>query len=230
MQLAAIVKARTLAFIDLDDLNRNGKVRFADAVGPIAQRYDFKAYPAKLEDFDVGDKGAIFSAGRLGEIVIAELKIYSGLVFVETLSSTEDSRKVILDLLDWGKAELGLTVDDKVIQHWAYVSQVTFFSEIPLLRALSPPLANLSTKISDFVSEIFAEPFAYHPLNYVVGHDPAARKNGIASFTIQQRANVQFSENKFFSEAPLPTEVHLRFLRELEEEVSGKLLLANGVS
>ncbi len=62
MQLAAIVKARTLAFIDIDELNKNGRVRLADIVPAIAKRYDFMTYPTKLEDFDIDDKGVTFSS------------------------------------------------------------------------------------------------------------------------------------------------------------------------
>jgi hypothetical protein len=221
MQLAAIIKARTLAFIEIDGLNKHGKIRLADLVSPIVSRYDFKSYPAKLEDFDVEGKGIEFLSGRLGDIVIDQFKIYSGLIFVETLSSTEDSRKVILDMLQWGKEDMGMTVDDRTIRQWAFVSHVTFFSEVSLLRDMSSPLGKLAEKTGRFVSDIFGESLTYHPLNFVVGHDPAARKNGIASFSIQQRANIPFRENKFFSEAPLPTDIHLRFLQELEADVMG---------
>jgi hypothetical protein len=114
-----------------------------------------------------------------------------------------------------------MTVDERTIQHWAFVSQISFFSEVSLLRAMCSPLDKLAEKTGVAVSDIFGEKIAYHPLSCVVGHDPAARKNGIASFTIQQRANVLFQEKKFFSEAPLPTDVHLQFLREFEEDVKG---------
>lgn len=221
MQVAAIIKARTLAFIDIDELNRHGKIRFSDILPPIVARYDFQSFPTKAEDFDVNDKGVAFGSGRIGDIVIDVLKIYSGLIYVETLSSTEDSRKVILDMLEWGATALQLTYSEGMIRHWAYVSQLTFFSDLPLLRALSAPLDNLAQKTSRYISEVFKQEITYHPINMVVGHDPALRKNAIASFTIQQRVNVDFGDNKFFSEAPLPTEVHVKFLEELEVDTNG---------
>jgi hypothetical protein len=217
MELAAVLKARALAFLDIDELNKNGKLRFVDVIAPIVQRYDFKAYPTKLDEIN-SENGATFSSGRLGDIVVGELKVYPGLTYVETLSSTDDSQKVVEDLLNWGTSNLGFTTDKRTIRHWAYVSQLTFYSDIPLLQALSSPIEHLAQKTGQFVSQIFGEKLTYHPLNFVVGHDPAVRKNGIASFTIQPRLNVNFEQNKFFSEAPLPTNVHLQFLRELEEE------------
>ena len=52
-----------------------------------------------------------------------------------------------------------------------------------------------------------------------IGHDPLTRKNSIAGISIEHRANVKFSDNKFFSEAPLPTDLHIKFLQELEKDV-----------
>jgi hypothetical protein len=46
------------------------------------------------------------------------------------------------------------------------------------------------------------------------------RKYGIASFSITRRAEARFSENKYFSEAPLPTDLHLKLLEQFEAESS----------
>jgi hypothetical protein len=46
-----------------------------------------------------------------------------------------------------------------------------------------------------------------------------ARKNGIASLIIEHRVNTPFEENKYFSEAPLPTKLHIKFLEEFEADV-----------
>jgi hypothetical protein len=46
-----------------------------------------------------------------------------------------------------------------------------------------------------------------------------ARKYGIAPFSITRRAESRFSENKYFSEAPLPTDIHISLLEEFEAEV-----------
>ncbi|WP_158820335.1 hypothetical protein [Granulicella sp. S156] len=217
MNLAAIVKARTLGFIEIDELNTSGRVRLADIVPEIAKRYDFKIFPTKIEDFDLNDKGVVFASGRLGGIVIDELKIYSGLIYVESLSTTEDSHKILIDLLEWGAENLGLTYTDGMIRHWAYVSHISFNTDFPLIKALSSPLDKIAEKTGKKVSELFGEEIVYHPMNFVVGHDPRTRKYGIAPFSIQQRAGIKFDDNKFFSEAPLPTELHIEYLREIEK-------------
>lgn len=219
MQLNAVTKARTLAFIELDELNLHGKLRMFDVVRPLVEKYDFKSYPSKLEDFDPEEKGVSFRSGRIGDVVIDELKIFSHLLYVESLSSTEDSQKVILDMLTWGKEDLGFTYDKKSVRQWAYVSHLVFSTEFPILRSLSSPLESLAKKVSAHVGDIFKEPIEYDSINMSLGHDPQTRKLNLAPFSIQRRANASFQENKYFSEAPLPTELHKKMLEELEAEV-----------
>jgi hypothetical protein len=60
------------------------------------------------------------------------------------------------------------------------------------------------------------EPIIYSPASLAVGHDPLTRKNTIAPFTITHRAETKWSENKYFSEAPLSTDMHISFLEEFE--------------
>jgi len=57
------------------------------------------------------------------------------------------------------------------------------------------------------------------PAYFRISHDPTARKYGIASLSIEHRVNSLFAENKYFSEAPLPTDLHIKFLEEFEVDV-----------
>ena len=103
-----------------------------------------------------------------------------------------------------------------MIKHYGYISDLTFYSDVPLLGAACQPLIDLATKTGSALSDIHKEPFDYYPANLAVGHDPLARKNGIAPFTITRRAETRWTENKYFSEAPLPTDMHIAFLEEFE--------------
>jgi hypothetical protein len=40
----------------------------------------------------------------------------------------------------------------------------------------------------------------------------------IAAFTIQRRGQTPFEENKYFSEAPLPTDIHINLLEQFEAD------------
>ena len=218
MQVTAILKARAVALIDIEELNLFGKVRFANIVPALVEKYGFLVYPTKPEDFD-SEKGIKFSYGKSGDKIIDLLAVYGGLITLETSSSTADSREVLEGILTWGSEKLGLTYKDGMIRHWGYISHISFYTDFPLLSSLSKPLQNLAQKTGEVVASLFGENLIYEVAKVNVGHDPGVRKNSIAGITLEHRANVQFGENKFFSEAPLPTDLHIRFLEELEAEV-----------
>jgi hypothetical protein len=93
-----------------------------------------------------------------------------------------------------------------------------FYTDFPLLASFSPPLQRLAEKTSGVTEKLWGG-LKYQSMSINIGHDPTARKNGIASFIIQHRINSSFSENKYFSEAPLPTDLHIKFLEEFEADV-----------
>ncbi|MGB6690631.1 MAG: hypothetical protein WBE76_22565 [Terracidiphilus sp.] len=219
MQVASIVKARAVALVEVDELNRDGTVRFADIVAPLVKKFQFLTYPTKPEEFDTNN-GIKFTSGKSGHHVIDLLDIYGGLIVLETLSNTTDSKDVLEGMLRWGKDNLGLTYEDDTIRRWAYISQIAFYSVIPLLSALSPPLQNLARKTSSVVDGLFEEGLDYQVAKVIVGHDPLTRMSPIASFTIEHRIARRFADNKFFSEAPLPTDLHIKLLQELEEDAT----------
>lgn len=218
MQLAAVTKARALAIIEIDEFNLGGKVRFADCIGPIVKRCDFRVFPQEPKDFDLSDKGVRFESGKAGDVTIDSLVIYDGALLVDTLSSTTDSRRILLEILEWGRDALGLTYTPGMIRKWGYISQVVFSTDFPLLASMSSSIEKLAQKTSHVTEELWGG-LKYQPMNLSIGHDPSVRKNGIASFFIQHRVNTAISENKYFSEAPLPTDLHIKFLEEFEADV-----------
>jgi hypothetical protein len=102
-----------------------------------------------------------------------------------------------------------------MIKKYGYVSDLTFHSEAPIL-SVSPLMDLIAQRMSASLTEIWQEPVHYEPLDLKVGHDPLTRKWGIAPFQITRRAESPFSANKYFSEAPLPTEQHISLLEEYE--------------
>lgn len=217
MKLAAVILARTLAYVEIFDLSPRGKVFLPDVVAGIAERYKFLKFPTKPEDFDES-KGIVFEEGKIGNKVIQKFTIFSTLLVLETRSSTDDSQQIIEDMLLWGAAKFGIDYTPKGIKRHAYVSGISFYSDIPILT-VSSVLHTLSEKTSAALSEIWQEPVHYETVGIAVGHDSMARKYGIAQFTLTRRAEAKFSENKYYSEAPLPTDMHMALLEEFEAGV-----------
>lgn len=217
MKLSAILLARVLGYIEVFDLSPRGDLFLPDLIPEIVKKYDFQKFPKSLEEMDES-KGIEFHEGKVGDKAINKFVIWNTLLVVETRSSTDDSQKILEEMLIWGAEKFGLNYKRGMIKRFAYVSDLTFYSDYSFL-GVSSGVTNLAAKTSKVLSEIWQEPIQYEPLNISVGHDPMARKNGIAPFSIARRAESRFSDNKYFSEAPLPTDIHIKFLEEFEKEL-----------
>lgn len=204
-----------LGFIETADLDPRGKVFNADFVQEVVKRYKFQKFPRTFEEFDEV-KGVVFEDGKIGNKIIQKLTIWNTVLVIDTRSSTNDSKQILDEMLVWGAAKFGLNYSPGAIKRFAYVSDLTFYSDVPILGAACQPFLDLATNISAALTEIWQEPIVYYPANLAIGHDPLARKNGIAPFTITHRVETKWSENKYFSEAPLPTDSHIALLKEFE--------------
>ena len=214
MKLSAIILGRVLGYIEAFDIDPKGQVYFPELVREIAKHYHFQKSPQTLEEHDLS-KSVEFLNGRSGKRIIAKFTIWDTLLVLETRSNTSDSKELLEEFLLWGAEKLGLNYKPGMIVHYAYISAVTFHSDAPVL-SVSPLLARIATKTSAALSEIWQEPIHYESIELKVGHDPMARQYGIAPFQITRRANSKFSANKYYSEAPLPTDMHISVLEEYE--------------
>src|SRR5437899_7031333 len=127
MELAAVLLARSMAWVESADLSAKSSVFYPDLVKALVARYNFQGFPQKLEDFDVA-KGVTFTSGRSGNSVITQLVIYTYGIILDTQISTQESRRLLEDALEWGSKEFGLTYSSSMIKRWQYSSQVIFSS------------------------------------------------------------------------------------------------------
>lgn len=216
MQLSSIILARALAYIETFDIDPRGTIFYPELVPELVARYHFEKFPKSFEDFDES-KGVGFNEGRFNKVVIQKFTIYNTLCTVETRSNTSDSREVLSDMLKWVGERFKLPMSLNKIRHWAYVSGVSFTSEIDILSL--EPLATLAQKTGEAVTKIWNENITYYPVGLATGIDPLTRKYGIAGFTFQRRLEAPFAEKKYYSEAPLPTDTHIKFIEEYEADV-----------
>ncbi len=217
MKNVGVLLARSLAYIDIAPLDPKGQIFYPDLIKELAKDFSFQKMPtsAELEKRE----GLEFKIGKAKDVVIDALKLFDTLVVVETHSNTSDSEKVTHELLRWAKEKFGLNYSPEMIRKWGYISDLNFETTFPLLDAACKPLTSLGAKMAKALSEIWHEPFEYKPLILSVGHSPLVRKNGIAPFRIELRVESHFAENRWFSEAPLPTDMHIKLLEQFEADV-----------
>jgi hypothetical protein len=218
LRKSAVILARVLAFIEYADLVSGARAPVGQLVQKLAERYGFAKYPKTVEELDLS-KGIEFLEGASGDYPIQKLVIWDTLIVLETRITTAISKTIVEEMLSWAAKEFGLNYPSTPIKRFAFISDVTFYSKAPILD-VNPAVRQLAAKCSLALSGIWDEPVLYEPFTVRVGHDPSARKNPIAPFVIEHRLETKFSENKYFSEAPLPTETHWELLEEFEKNMS----------
>lgn len=217
MRSVAVILARAVAFLDMAEINPRGTIFTPDLAREIVARYQFQKFPQTLDEWR-GENGAVFEMGKIDSQIISKLVIWTTGITVETHSNTSDSKRLLVEMLAWASERFGLPPFDEMSKRWAFISDLSFYSDAPLLT--TAPAVRLADKVSSAISEITGESVKYEPLIVSVGHDPLTRKYGRAPFSIQRRLEVPFKEHKYFSEAPLPTDLHIKLLEEYEADVS----------
>ncbi len=218
MELAAIQLAKAMAFVEPTDLNPRQAVPYPSIVQALVARYKFQKFPQKLEEFDEA-KGVVFAGGQLGNSVVDSLTIFTYGIVVDTRSSTAESKRLLEEALEWARKDLGLVYKPSMIKRWHYASQVTFYSKVPLLE-MHPALQQLAEALEQSAATHVGQDLKYDLTALVVDHDQLERKHPLGRFSIQRRENTPFSENKYFSDAPLETDVHLKLLEQFEAGIA----------
>lgn len=166
--------------------------------------------------------GVTFESGVFEGIPIRKLTVFPLVMHLDTADSTDLAQRALLSILQWAKKEFGLRYSPSIITRWAFVSDVVFQAEFALLERLNATLNSISATITEAIRENLNEELQYRPAKFWLAHDPNKRQASIAPFTIEHLALSQDEENKFYSEAPLPTNLHLSLLEKLELELREK--------
>jgi hypothetical protein len=214
MQLASVLLARYYGLVQSEDLNKNGMIYFPEVGAALVQRYGFTKFPTKPEDFDE-DKGVEFLDGRSGKQVINKIVLLTSGMYLDTQINTAASENLWYELMDWAVETFGVSFQREMVTRCAYVSNVTFYSEVPVLR-LNPIFDEVARVTTMEVEKNFGRKLEYQPAAISITYDQISTKFGTAAFTVQRREGVPFEENKYFSTAPLKTEIHLELLEKWE--------------
>jgi hypothetical protein len=219
MQLAAVPLARVLAYVETAELNPGGSVFFPELIQKVVERFEFQKYPQTFEETDE-DKGVTFIEGRWNGLNVDKFTIFRGALIVDTSTSTADSERILDEALTWATAECGISYKSGMIRRKQYVSDLTFYSDVKLL-AVHPALLKLQKAVTDHEEKYLGQRMEYDLTHFGLDFDHSLNPLVTAPFSIQRRGNALFSENKYFSEAALPTDVHIKLLEQFESDLSG---------
>jgi len=213
MELVAIENSRV---IYLTHVHRPaGELYYPDAAAKLVERYSFKKYPSVEE---MTRQPLVFGIGKIRDIQINELDIYQDGIIVFSRSDTDVLDEFISDLFEWSEKELGVLTIPMSRPEKYYESTLVVKSEIDLAQVISPrdEVANMANRL---FLEVAPNKQLYELSGFLLDCDQFAfhGKRKPLRFAVERRLGVPYSENIFFSQAPLPTKGHLAFLRGLED-------------
>jgi hypothetical protein len=220
MESVTVLLARATAWVESNDLNPRGAVFYPDLVKALIARYNFQKFPEKFEEFDE-TKGVTFASGKLDKTVIEQIVVYTYGILLDTRVSTQESKRLLEEGLEWASKELGLVYKPLMTKRWQYLSQITFYSKVQLTSAHSG-FQRLADRVTKSVAEVTGENLKYELTSFNLNYDQLTRKHPLGQFSIQRRENTPFSENKYFSDAPLHTDVHIKLVEQFEADLSAK--------
>ena len=214
MKLLAISLARVTAFTDIYEWNPQNRIPFHEFSKAFVKRYGFLKSPQTLEEYDL-QKGTVYGAGQLNTITIDTVTLFMKGIVIDTRSSTDNAEHFLMDLAEWAEELFQIEHSPERMRRKVFLSELSFYSEA-FLRLLNPKLQQLTARLDEVVSSYAREPQSFEPSSFSFSSDPPTRL-GTLNLKIERLGAVPFSENKYFSSAPLPTTEHLSFLAAFED-------------
>jgi hypothetical protein len=205
-------------------MNPQGKYIYP-LLAATAARYTFQKHiqPTELDPKDP-TKSLVFSAGRFQkpsgeELEIIEFQVFQDGLVADTRSSTDDSDMFIDDLLEWAIAEFNLVPIPTASR--LYVSELWVHTD-KSLTLLNPRLQALVDLISSAYEAYAKRPLTFDLAAIGIWNDRTLAPNNFFSpFRFEKAEVAPFSENRYYSIAPLRTLDHLMILDQLEEILTG---------
>jgi hypothetical protein len=187
-------------------------------VPAVVERYGF-ARPPPLESLSASPLKVVFELGTFknpGGIPIAvNLTLHDDGLVAETRSSTDDTDLFLEDLLSWAAKKYQL------IQYTELNVKRIYSSEV--IVKLDKRLDVFNEKFSAFADAIKTglAPSQKEPMELaavIFGSDPTNNRQVL--LRIEREVNIPFSENRYYSYAPLKTSEHLKLLELFEQKAT----------
>ena len=223
MKLLSVKQARAIWLIQLVDLNPRG-LNLLALIPPIATKYKFQLFPVKPDELGFGKetKEIKFSGGSFQKDpqhdIGVDLTLYNDGLVVDTRSSTDDSDAFLNEFLNWISTDFDLVPYQEIIRSKLYLSELWVQTD-KSLNTLNPKLENFTKRLTSLIVGHGHHPIAFEISGITFWTDPSVI-NPPGPFRFERTIDIPFSENRYYSAAPLQTNVHLEMLTELESILS----------
>lgn len=206
--------ARFIAAISTEELNPRGLVIYPSLIEGLVEKYNFDTFPSGDDELDE-TAGIEFENGNWNGTLINKVTIFGNGIVIDTRSSTRDSEVIFNEAMQWASESLGLTYRPSMVTSKLYVSELIVRTKA-ILNNLNPALQSFSENLSKSINSHTGLNAKYGLTGLIFYFDTSTTKATPPPFRIEPLSEVAYSENKYYSMAPIPTEEHLEFLEELE--------------
>jgi hypothetical protein len=214
MKLLSVQLARSIWLGPTSDFNPRGTSLYRILFPFLIDTYKFRKYPSPTESSDLS-KGVRFEDGEfiIGENIpiTANLLIYNDGMIADTSSSTTHSDSFLEDIYNRFSEIFRMPRYESIIRKKVYVSQL-FISTDKSLELINPKLK----EISKYLSETVEQGNMVFQVGGISFWPDQVNKVNPVPFSFERTTNVPFSENRYYSAAPLPTDKHLELLDKVE--------------
>lgn len=216
MQDLKIISSQTIRFTNpASALN----VFLPDIVASIKEHFRFVGAPEKVEDYNV-DEGMLFRYGVFPNVIISTLRVYRAGFLMEGASDSSALDEALDSLEILLATQYGLTVQPAGPVSRVYTSHLEFTLGDDATRALNV-LDAFRGKLREAAKRRGIDAGEYIVGSFALVSDPAKSSTAVkpSRFILERRNGFSHDQNRFFSEAPLPTKEHVQALGDLEMEL-----------
>jgi hypothetical protein len=219
MKFISIEQGRVIDLVPLEEIRPNFGIYLPEFITSITERYGFVSWPKDLSAA-ISD-GAKFQHGHFmvdgTQVIIKELGVYSDGITVDTFS-THMSDLVLDDLLNWSKDKFALRERTTPARR-KYLNVAIIEFERNVERGLGK-LSAIGNLLAEYLRSAYGWDYEYNVHRIAFSVDPLGipqLRN--TQFFIERRLQSPYSENRYYSGAPMQTEEHLRLLETIEREL-----------
>lgn len=198
---------------------QEGQLYLPSAAQSFAERYKFAGVPTTLGELS-GERVS-FRHGFFEGNAIESFDIYNDGVIVESKSPSDLLDSFVRDVTVWMEKSLGMKRVETHAINKNYESRLVVRTEAPI-QSLFEKLIPLQDLIGRLLNKAMGLDVKYHAVGFALSPELSSISSlKPIPFRFERRSGLAFETNMYYSSAPLPTDDHLRVLRELEKLAKG---------
>ncbi len=215
MKLVSVTSARAIWLFDTFRMNPRGLSNDVLIKG-VTQRYSFSKSPSNMLDLE--DNALVFDQGQFltedGKSIYVSLKVYSDGFVGITSSSTQHATEFLTDLGLY-IVSLGFSFPPQEKIKKGFASVLLVESNIELIL-VNPDLKRILDFIHSRLVTMDGKPRSYEVSSIGAWSEDVKKGYAPMVFRFERKIGSDFSENLYYTEAPLQTDEHLELLDQLE--------------